>query len=320
MVPTFLTLTLLIRHAFSQDCGGVQTNPASGQQVYIKDANNFCIMLPAPSLGKVGIAAAEGLQLQSFCVGSHLPPGSVQFPDGAIASAHVIRDYGNPNDSFFQITGTLSCDTANLDCNAEGGQYDNMPCGSAPSSGVDKDAVPGPSPSTPLQSYVSILGGSNQFCMRVCSGGLNIGDACNAHFDTGGCSGIMTHEDYSAGFSYMEIGGLTVNQNNLQNATKAPTSVISASPAGQATVSDSASTPAVAMSNASSGTSFNSTQGQLSSSDSSSNSISGGAIAGIVVGCLAAIGLIAVAFSVLGKRYMAVPKREIGETAFVMSA
>ncbi|KAJ3112223.1 hypothetical protein HK100_002420, partial [Physocladia obscura] len=144
-----------------------------------------------------GIADAEGLGLQSFCVGSFLPPGALPMPANAITSAHVVKDFSDASDQYYEVTGSMDCEAAGIDCTQDGGQYDNMPCGSAPNSGVDASAIAG----TDLISYV-MMAGDGTYCIRVCSGGLAQGDSCNAHADTRGCAFIMPDFNPGPGFSF----------------------------------------------------------------------------------------------------------------------
>ncbi|KAI8614283.1 hypothetical protein BC830DRAFT_1169546 [Chytriomyces sp. MP71] len=225
--------------------GDVQTNPSIGQMVYIRDSMNFCLMLPSPSdptlkqdfysQGKYpSIAAAEGLGLQSFCLGDYyMPNGSLPMPKGVILSAHAKMDFSDPNDAYYQVTGRMDCNAAGIDCTIDGGggQYDNNKCGSAPDSGVATNATAGN-----LVSYV-LIAGDGTFCMRVCSGNLEEGNKCNGKQDTGGCEIIMPDFDTGPGFTYRDVlAGTFVNQ-TLATSTATATLIAKASAAADVATS-----------------------------------------------------------------------------------
>lgn len=74
-------------------CAPLGPMPAIGQQVYIQDPINFCIVLPNPYAGTIADIYAAGRlptildgegYLQSFCLGSHMSPGAWPLPTGAI--------------------------------------------------------------------------------------------------------------------------------------------------------------------------------------------------------------------------------------------
>jgi hypothetical protein len=74
-------------------CAPLGPRPAIGQQVYIQDPVNFCIVLPDPNTGFISDIYKAGNQptildgegyLQSFCLGDHLSPGAFPLPTGAI--------------------------------------------------------------------------------------------------------------------------------------------------------------------------------------------------------------------------------------------
>ena len=110
-------------------CAPLGPVPVSGQQVYIQDPVNFCLLLPdenSPFLKreyysqnrKPTILAGEGY-VQSFCMGSYRTPGAFAMKPGAIRSAHV--SYGTiSGKSYVQIYGTMDCTAAEIDCVGEG--------------------------------------------------------------------------------------------------------------------------------------------------------------------------------------------------------
>lgn len=136
-------------------CAPLGARPAVGQQVYISDPLNFCILLPNPhaapmaafyAAGKLpSILDGEGYT-QSFCVG-RLSNGGWAMPKGGIISAHVLTGVIN-NQPYTQISGLLNCDALNINCdgNNDSGQYDTAPFanyGKEPYSGVDTALNPG---------------------------------------------------------------------------------------------------------------------------------------------------------------------------------
>ncbi|KAJ3286297.1 hypothetical protein HDU79_006577 [Rhizoclosmatium sp. JEL0117] len=198
-------------------CAPAKPYPVPGQQVYIKDEQNFCINLPNPdsiflqnnfyNLGKYPtIVQAEGF-VQSFCMGSYLPPGAKPLPWGGIRSAQVIKNFTKSlDDGYLQVAGTLDCDLLKINCSMsapglydDGGQYDNVGfinCGKEPYSGVDTS----PNANPLGRDYVE-MAGDGQFCMRVCGPNSNLG--CDARHDTEGCykfMGVVVQD----GFSYTD--------------------------------------------------------------------------------------------------------------------
>jgi hypothetical protein len=123
--------------------------PVDKQQVYIKDAVNFCINLPnqetAPRSNGVepSILDGEGY-VQAYCMGE-LSPGALQLPKGGVRSAHVTVNQLNGK-KYYQIYGKLDCKALNINCQGpaenpygDGGQYDTVEwkrCGKEPYSGV----------------------------------------------------------------------------------------------------------------------------------------------------------------------------------------
>ncbi|KAJ3092701.1 hypothetical protein HK100_006881 [Physocladia obscura] len=192
----------------------------SGQQVYIKDELNFCINLPNPdslylqqkyySVGLYpSIVDAEGY-VQSYCMGSYLPPGSLAMPQFGIRSAHVLKNFTVTGQNYFQIHGTMDCDLLKINCTAsypgaydDGGQYDNGPfvsCGKEPYSGVDSTT----SGNSGFDGYVEMAGDS-EFCMRVCEpGNREVGRPCDVTQDTAGCYKFMNVTFYDLSWSYTD--------------------------------------------------------------------------------------------------------------------
>ncbi|KAI9353564.1 hypothetical protein BDR26DRAFT_848806 [Obelidium mucronatum] len=197
-----------------------------GQQVYIKDQFNFCINLPDPYSpflqerfgGRPTIVQAEGY-VRAFCVGANVPDGAVKMPEGAIISAHVVKNFGTDKKRYMQIWGKMNCNALNINCQQsyegaydDGGQYDSVPyrnCGKEPYSGVhaylqgNGDSKEG----ARFDKYVE-QAGDGVFCMRVCEGGMEESDPCNAKYDTKGCKFTMGISDYSLmkdGYSFTDI-------------------------------------------------------------------------------------------------------------------
>ncbi|KAJ3196050.1 hypothetical protein HK101_010290 [Irineochytrium annulatum] len=161
-----------------------------GKIVGIKDQKNFCLMLPAEP--GVSIGDSEG-SAQSWCIGDYSTRGSERLPDGAIVSAHVIR-----TDAFIQVTGKINEDMLKIPDGDGGGQYDDAPKGSEPSSGGD--------PSLGFPHYVELVG-SGVYCMRLCtSSGVDESSPCNMHKDTEGCD-VVIGGSYEDGFTYEDRSG-----------------------------------------------------------------------------------------------------------------
>ncbi|KAJ3143830.1 hypothetical protein HK101_003038, partial [Irineochytrium annulatum] len=196
--------------------------PVKGQQVYIGDAQNFCLNLPNPNSTYLkaqyydqgfapSIVQAEGF-VQCFCVGSYLSPGCHPMPVGGITAAHVLTGQSLGGSKYVQITGRMDCGVLNINCVGsyfgvydDGGQYDSVPyvnCGKEPYSGVDSSMHPS------MPEYV-LQAGDGIFCMRICAGGRGTGDPCNAKNDTAGCYLTMGFVD-TPGFS---TDGVSVNVN-----------------------------------------------------------------------------------------------------------
>ncbi|KAJ3068782.1 hypothetical protein HDU98_008102 [Podochytrium sp. JEL0797] len=121
------------------------------------------------------VVQAEGY-VQSFCVGSYLPPGALPIAPNAIQSAHVKQVVDPIYGLYYQVHGTMDCGALNINCESsspgaydDGGQYDNGPyvsCGKEPYSGVDASAYGNQN----FQDYVE-MAGDGIFCMRVCQAG-----------------------------------------------------------------------------------------------------------------------------------------------------
>ncbi|KAI8894591.1 hypothetical protein BC833DRAFT_604317 [Globomyces pollinis-pini] len=138
-------------------CGPLGGYPSVGEQVYIQDPANFCMMLPnpdSPSLKRnyyskgllPSVVQSEGYA-RAFCVGDYLTPGALRMPANSIKSAHVVKAIHPNGKAYYQISGELNCRTAGVNCTPsspgaydDGGQYDSVPyryCGKGPNSGVD---------------------------------------------------------------------------------------------------------------------------------------------------------------------------------------
>ena len=110
-------------------CAPLGSIPVRGQQVYIQDPLNFCMLLPddnSPYLKREyysknrlpTILAGEGYA-QSRCMGSYRTPGAFEMKPGAIRSAHV--SFGTiSGKTYVQIYGTLDCTAAEIDCVGDG--------------------------------------------------------------------------------------------------------------------------------------------------------------------------------------------------------
>jgi hypothetical protein len=117
-------------------CAPLDPSPVSGQQVYIQDPLNFCMILPDPNSptlkrwyydqGRLPtIVAGEGY-VQSFCTGDYMTPGAMRMPLGSIRSAHVIRAIHPNGKRYIEISGTMDCDYLNINCTASApGAYDD---------------------------------------------------------------------------------------------------------------------------------------------------------------------------------------------------
>ncbi|KAJ3065196.1 hypothetical protein HDU98_011416 [Podochytrium sp. JEL0797] len=216
------------------------TIPMPGQQVYIKDELNFCINLPNPNSiilknnfynatppALPTIAQGEGY-VQSFCMGSYLTPGALPMPQNAIRSAHVVQKYAPAFGLYYQIWGTMDCDSLNINCTMSapgaydnGGQYDDgayKSCGKEPYSGVDSTANPG------MVHYI-VKAGDGEFCMRVCEAGANVvGGPCDHTKDKVGCSSFM-QVSFTDGFSFTGASGVVTTTSTFlppSTATTAP--------------------------------------------------------------------------------------------------
>ncbi|KAJ3056887.1 hypothetical protein HK097_003047 [Rhizophlyctis rosea] len=221
--------------------------PVSGQQVYLADEQNFCIVLPDPNNEyikyfwynqgkKPTIVEGEGY-VHAFCVGNYTTPGASPMPAGAITAAHVENHLNNPvGKRYIQITGRMDCDKLNINCIGsapgaydDGGQYDDVPyrkCGKEPYSGHDHSKHPD------LVHYVE-QAGNGIFCMRICDGGNQLEDPCNVKNDTAGCFHTMNMTDRD-GFSYFDAAtGFVRNSTpTLNNPTATTTTASSTSASG----------------------------------------------------------------------------------------
>ncbi|TPX74651.1 hypothetical protein CcCBS67573_g04069 [Chytriomyces confervae] len=234
--------------------------PLPGQQVYIKDAVNFCINMPDPqsiflqqqhySANKLPTFVQGEGYVRARCMGDYLPTGALRITPGAIRSAHV-KKYAN----YVQISGVIDCETMGINCTQsrpgvydDGGQYDNVAytsCGKEPYSGVDATQHPG------FVNYVEI-GGNSVFCMRVCAEGTQAaGGVCDVRNDTAGCEGFMgvvfnepdgafVYEDVVAGttqtfsVSLPPVKAKTTTTTTTTTTTAAATTAAAASSAGAA--------------------------------------------------------------------------------------
>ncbi|KAI9344949.1 hypothetical protein BDR26DRAFT_856981 [Obelidium mucronatum] len=191
--------------------------PVPGEQVYIKDEQNFCINLPNPDSIFLQnnyylkglyptIVQAEGF-VQSYCMGDYLPAGSKKLPWGGIRAAHVIKNYTVPTQRYIQVGGYLDCDLLKINCTQsfpgaydDGGQYDNVPyinCGKEPYSGVD------PLPAGNGHADYVEMAGNGMFCMRTCEPN-SVGGVCSVQKDTLGC-GVLMNFWGKDGFTYTDV-------------------------------------------------------------------------------------------------------------------
>ncbi|KAI9339276.1 hypothetical protein BDR26DRAFT_1007824 [Obelidium mucronatum] len=229
-------------------CAPPKPWPVAGQLAYIKDEQNFCLLLPDPdsivlqnnyySWGKYPtIVQAEGY-VRSFCMGSYLPPGSLPLPWGGIRSAHVVKNYTKPGNHYLQVHGYLDCDLLKINCTEsfpgafdDGGQYDNVKflnCGKEPYSGVD--------PSAAGNGHIDYVeqAGNGQFCMRTCEAHVPGGDwNCPADKDTVGCFGTMGVV-FKDGFTYTDLATGQVTTASV-SLPPLPTKTAVASATGKAT-------------------------------------------------------------------------------------
>ncbi|KAI8894395.1 hypothetical protein BC833DRAFT_223125 [Globomyces pollinis-pini] len=198
-------------------CAPLGRYPVVGEQVYIQDPANFCIMLPNPDSPTLKteyysqnllptVVQSEGY-IRSFCVGDYLPPGSLKMPENSIKSAHVVKNVHKNGKAYYQISGMLNCRTAGVNCTMsrpgaydDAGQYDSVPfrnCGKSPYSGVDSKKQG--------KNYVEYVeqAGNGLFCMRVCEAGTQLNDPCNVKNDTAGCTATMD-VTFPPGFTYTD--------------------------------------------------------------------------------------------------------------------
>ncbi|KAJ3022512.1 UNVERIFIED_CONTAM: hypothetical protein HDU68_009064 [Siphonaria sp. JEL0065] len=199
-------------------CAPLDGIPRPGQQVYIKDQQNFCLALPDPNSiflqnnyylnNKLPtIVQAEGF-IHSFCVGDYKPPGASAMPKYGIRSAHVVKNYTVAGSRYLQIHGKMDCGLLNVNCTQsfpgaydDGGQYDDGPfvsCGKEPYSGTDASVHPG------FPHYVE-QAGDGLFCMRICEAGSEVvGGPCDLTHDTDGCEKFMK-VSFTEGFTYTDV-------------------------------------------------------------------------------------------------------------------
>ncbi|KAI9347289.1 hypothetical protein BDR26DRAFT_1004918 [Obelidium mucronatum] len=195
------------------------------QLVYIQDPENFCINLPDwndPYLHAYyyshadvfpTVVAAEGY-VASFCVGKKPNDQVMTMPSNGILSAHVLRNFTVPGKRYMQIWGKMNCSELKINCTPsapdvydDGGQYDSVRfrnCGKEPYSGVD--------PVLQGSTFINYVeqAGDGIYCMRVCEGGTEDGDPCNAKLDTAGCSvtmNIRPEDLYADGFTFIDVTG-----------------------------------------------------------------------------------------------------------------
>ncbi|KAJ3117264.1 hypothetical protein HK100_000863 [Physocladia obscura] len=213
------------------------TIPLPGQQVYIQDEqqNNYYLKGLLPT-----IVQAEGY-VQSYCVGSYLPPGAKAIADGAIRSAHVLV-----NANYIQIHGQMDCGLLNINCTQsypgaydDGGQYDDgafQSCGKEPYSGVDTSATGNPG----FPHYVE-QAGDGIFCMRVCQEDQQgTGLPCDLTQDTAGCIKFM-NVSFTPGFTYQNnVNGVSTTISVSLPPGSSPTATTTtAGSTGSATASGS---------------------------------------------------------------------------------
>lgn len=204
--------------------------PIPSQTVHIVDELNFCINLPDTdsiflqnnfyNQGRYPrFFEGEGFN-RAHCIGNPLPPGAKRMPEGALRSAHVLRNYTVNGRRYMQVHGYLDCEALKFNCTMsapeaydDGGQSDNAPfrsCGKSPYSGVYTQAMG----SATFGQYVQQTG-NNIFCMRVCEGdesGLSEGP-CSVLNDTVGCEGTMG----------MRFGPITEELFTFQDVAGGPT-------------------------------------------------------------------------------------------------
>ncbi|KAJ3065197.1 hypothetical protein HDU98_011417 [Podochytrium sp. JEL0797] len=198
-------------------CAPLTTIPMPGQQVYIQDEQNFCINLPNPNSIFLQnnyynrsllptVVQAEGF-VQSFCVGSYLPPGASPMVPFGVRSAHVVKNFTVPGQNYIQIHGQMDCNLLNINCTQsspgaydDGGQYDDgayVSCGKEPYSGTDASKHAG-------FPHSVEMAGNGEYCMRICqSGAQGTGLPCSLVEDTAGCMKFMG-VSFTPGFSYTD--------------------------------------------------------------------------------------------------------------------
>ncbi|KAJ3110161.1 hypothetical protein HDU96_006866 [Phlyctochytrium bullatum] len=179
--------------------------------VYIQDLNNYCMNLPDieqfPGITPTFLMG-EGF-VRSHCVGPYVPAGAKVMPPGGIGSAVLSMNIHRSGARYYQMHGYLNCPAIGIDCDAfdNSGQIDNVIYryfGRQPYSGVDTARNPG------YTSYV-MQAGNHIYCYRVCEGGLNLDDPCNAKNDTLGCALTMGVTEWPAWgtFRFVDNTGAT---------------------------------------------------------------------------------------------------------------
>ncbi|KAJ3394308.1 hypothetical protein HDU84_009063 [Entophlyctis sp. JEL0112] len=214
--------------------------------VYIKDEVNFCINLPNPNSTVLKnnyylkgllptIVQAEGY-VQSYCYGSYLPNASLPLPEGAIRSAHVLKNTTVSGLGYYQVHGVMDCDILQINCTQsypgaydDGGQYDDgaySSCGKEPYSGVDTTTNGNPG----FPHYVE-----QETALSACV----FVKARLKEKDTAGCIKFMG-VSFTDGFTYTDAstGAVSSTQVSLASLTSAVSSTAAAA-TGTATVTTS---------------------------------------------------------------------------------
>ncbi|KAI9348938.1 hypothetical protein DFJ73DRAFT_960097 [Zopfochytrium polystomum] len=227
----------------SDPCKPPDSSLSSGillnQMVYIKDPENFCILLPNDqskylthwyyggngNSNPPSIVQAEGF-VQSFCAGSYMPSKSRAMPSGGVRSAHVVVNFTTTGARFIQISGTMDCGVLNINCQQSSpGAYDD--------GGQSGDGI---------------------YCMRVCEGpdsSYDLGDPlgghartlapCDSSQDTQGCE--FWNANTGDGFDLVDVvaGTTTTYSVSLPPVTSTTSKAASATGAS-ATVTSAAGT------------------------------------------------------------------------------
>ncbi|KAJ2993598.1 hypothetical protein HDV02_002228 [Globomyces sp. JEL0801] len=208
--PTFPDTKLCVERNWDLGANAVdpcapigETYPVAGEQVYLQDPVNFCLLLPNPnspllkdlfySKGLLPkIVQAEGY-VQSYCMGDYKTPGALSMAEFGIRSAYVTHDIKNGKE-YYQIEGRMDCGRLGVNCTHppgiydDGGQYDAVSyryCGKEPYSGVDTRKQ-----GSKFVEYVE-QAGNGLYCMRICEKGQQLTDPCNVKSDELGCEVTM---------------------------------------------------------------------------------------------------------------------------------